>query len=73
MNALTLLKGLVSLAASLAQYAHDKQLMNAGESRAIIEGLKDVQNKMAIARDAVANVNELPIDKDDANRANKRV
>lgn len=68
----SLIKAILSLASSLAQYAHDKQLMDAGEAKAIIEGLKDVQNKMAIARNAVANVDSLPVDDDPANRANKR-
>lgn len=72
MNILTLIKAFISLASTLAQYAHDKKMMDAGEAQAILEGLKDVQNKMAIARDAIANVNSLPVDKDDANRANKR-
>lgn len=68
----SIIKAILSLASTLAQYAHDKQLMDAGEAKAIIEGLKDVQTKMAIARDAVANVDSLPIDSDPANRANKR-
>jgi hypothetical protein len=72
MNILTLIKAFISLASSLAQYAHDKKMMDAGEAQAILEGLKDVQNKMVIARDAVANVDSVPIDKDPNNRANKR-
>lgn len=71
MNILSIIKLFISLASTLAQYAHDKQMMDAGEAKAIIEGLKDVQNKMAIARDAVSNVDSLPVDDDPANRANK--
>jgi len=69
MNALTLLKGLVSLVTSIAQYMHDKQLIEAGVAKATLEGLQDVQSKIAIARDAVANVDSLPVNKDPANRA----
>lgn len=72
MNALTLLKGLVSLVTSIAQYMHDKRLIEAGVSKATLEGLQDVQNKMAIASDAIANVDSLSIGEDTANRANKR-
>lgn len=68
----SIIKAILSLASTLAQYAHDKQLMDAGEAKAIIEGLKDVQTKMVIARDAVANVDSLPVSEDPANRANKR-
>lgn len=71
MNILTLIKAFISLASTLAQYAHDKKMMDAGEARAILEGLKDVQNKMAIARDAVNNVDSLPVSEDPANRARK--
>lgn len=47
-------------------------MMDVGAAMAVVEGLKDVQEKMAIARDAVANVDSLPIESDEANRANKR-
>jgi hypothetical protein len=72
MNYLALLKGLVSLVSCVAKYFSDKQLIDAGVAKATLEGLQDVENKMAIARDAVASVDSLPIDKDPANRANKR-
>lgn len=72
MNILTLIKAFISLASSLAQYAHDKKMMDAGEAQAILEGLKDVQTKMAVARDAIANVDSVPLNKDPNNRANKR-
>lgn len=72
MNYLALLKGLVSLVTSIAQYMHDKRLIEAGVAKATLEGLQDVQNKMAIARDAVDRVDELPVSEDPANRANKR-
>ena len=68
----SIIKLVLSLASSLAQYAHDKKLMDAGEAKAILEGLKDVEAKMAIARDAVANVDSLPVSEDEANRANRK-
>lgn len=72
MNYLAFLKGLVTLVTSIAQYMRDKKLIDAGVAQATLEGLQDVQNKMAIARDAVARVDELPIDQDPANRAKRR-
>lgn len=72
MNYLALLKGLVTLVTSIAQYMRDKKLIEAGVAQATLEGLQDVQNKMAVARDAIANVDSLPIEQDTANRANKR-
>lgn len=72
MNYLAILKGLVALVSYVAKYFSDKRLIDAGVAQATLEGLKDVQEKMAIARDAVANVDSLPVDKDPANRKRKR-
>lgn len=72
MDFLVLLKGLVTLVNSIAKYLSDKQLIEAGVAKATLEGLQDVQDRMAAARDAIANVDSLPVDKDPANRANKR-
>lgn len=72
LNIASIIKLFLTLASTLAQYAHDKKMMDVGAAMAVVEGLKDVQEKMAIARDAVANVDSLPIESDEANRANKR-
>lgn len=72
MNYFAILKGLVSLVSYTAKYLSDKQLIEAGVAKATLEGMQDVQNKMAMARDAAARVDELPIDQDPANRANRR-
>jgi hypothetical protein len=72
LNIASIIKLFLTLASSLAQYAHDKKMMQAGAAMAVVEGLKDVQEKMAIARDAIADVDSLPISQDPNNRANKR-
>ena len=71
MNYLAILKGLINLVHSFANYLNNKQLIDAGIAQATLEGLKDVQNKIAMANDAVRDVELLPISQDPANRANK--
>lgn len=65
---LQLLKLVLGIASIIAQYAHDKQLMDAGAAKAVLEGVKDVQDKMAIATAARSHANELPVDSDPHNR-----
>lgn len=71
MNYLAILKGLIAIVHSFANYLNNKQLIDAGIAQATLEGLKDVQNKIAMANDAVRDVDSLPISQDPANRANK--
>lgn len=47
MNYLALLKGLVTLVSSIAQYLRDKKLIDAGVAQAVLEGLEDA-NKAII-------------------------
>lgn len=69
---LSILKLVLIIAITMLQQARDKKLIDGALAEASLEGLKDVQNKVAMARDAVRNVDSLPVDKDPANRANKR-
>jgi len=71
MFTVSFIKTLLSIINSLVDYAKTKKLMDAGAALSILEGLKDVQSKVIIARDAIANVDKLPIDKDPANRDNQ--
>jgi hypothetical protein len=73
LNIASIIKLFLTLASSLAQYAHDKKMIELGESQAILNGIKDANDAIARAKEAVSKVNELPIEKDDLNRANKRV
>lgn len=73
MNALTLLKGLISLVTSVANYLRDKRLMDAGAAESVLKGLNDANDAINRANAARANADSIPIEKDDANRANKRV
>ena len=70
MPVITLIKLFLSLASSIAQYAHDKQLMDAGENKAILEGIKNANDAIARANVARANANKLPVSKDPNNRDN---
>jgi len=54
------------------QNARDKKLIDGAIAEQTLKGLQDVQDKIAMANDAVRNVDSLPIDKDPNNRANKR-
>ena len=69
---LTLIKLFLTLANALLQNARDKKLIDGAIAEQTLKGLQDVQDKIAMANDAVRNVDSLPIDKDPANRANKR-
>jgi hypothetical protein len=69
---LTLIKLFLTLANALLQNARDKKLIDGAIAEQTLKGLQDVQDKIAMANDAVRNVDSLPIDKDPNNRANKR-
>lgn len=71
MNWLALLRVILGLASSLTDYLRDKQLIEAGEAKAISEGLKNAQNAITKARKARYNANRafderdgVPDDKD---------
>jgi len=52
MNALGLLKVLVSLVSSIAQYMHDKQLLEAGAAQSVLKGLQDANEAIKRANSA---------------------
>lgn len=69
MNYLAILKGLIAIVNSFATYLNNKKLIDAGIAQATLEGLQDVQIKIAMANDAVNDI--VPLDKDPNNRANR--
>lgn len=69
---LTLIKLFLTLANALLQNAKEKRLIDGAIAEYTLKGLEDVQNKIAMANDAVRDVDSLPIDQDEQNRANKR-
>lgn len=71
MNALTLLKGLVSLVTSVANYLRDKRLMDAGAAESVLKGLNDANDAINRANAARANANSVPDELDENNRRNK--
>lgn len=62
----------LSLASTIAQVVHDKQLMEAGEAKSILEGIKNVQDKVTIAKSAADNANSVPVESDKNNRDNRK-
>lgn len=52
MNWLAILRALLGLASSLTSYLQEKQLIEAGEAKAIAEGLKNAQAATEKARKA---------------------
>lgn len=71
---LTLLKALLSLASSVASYLHEKQLIDAGHSKAIAESSNAALDAVKKAQDARNSLSSTPDDimSDDANRDAKR-
>jgi hypothetical protein len=67
---LTLIKLFLTLANALLQNAKEKRLIDGAIAEYTLKGLEDVQNKIAMANDAVNDI--VPLDKDEHNRANKR-
>lgn len=70
MNALALLKGLVTLVQSIAQYMHDKRLVELGAAESVLKGLNEVNEAIDRARNA-RNAPSLSDDQDPNNRRNK--
>lgn len=66
-----LIKFLLALVSSIAKYAADKQLMDAGAAQSVLEGIKNANNAIARANDARSNFDKLPVDKDESNRDNQ--
>jgi hypothetical protein len=56
MNILTVLRGLLRLTGLLAEWARNRSLMKAGESKAVNKGLIDAFNAIENARRARDNV-----------------
>jgi hypothetical protein len=69
---LTLIKLFLTLANALLQNAKEKRLIDSATAEYTLKGLQDVQNKIAMANDAVRDVDSLSIEDDTANRANSR-
>ena len=53
---LTLIKALLSIASSLAQYAQQRQLLEAGRAQAILGGIREAEDAIDRARAARAGV-----------------
>jgi hypothetical protein len=71
MPIVTLIKLFLSLASSVAQYAHDKQLMDAGAAKSVLEGIQNANDAIIRANVARANADKLPMSKDPNNRDNQ--
>lgn len=52
MNWLAILRALLGLASSITSYLQERQLIEAGEARAIAEGLKNAQDAITKANQA---------------------
>lgn len=70
MGTVTLLKILLEIVGAIAKYAHDKQLIEAGEAKAMLKGLEDANEAIKRANHARANVDSLPVESDPNNRDN---
>lgn len=57
MNGLAVLRALLSLASSLTTYLQNKQILEAGEAKAVSEGLKNAQNAITKAHKTRYNAN----------------
>jgi len=71
MNAVAILKLFLSIASQLATYVNNKKLMDAGESVAILNSLKQAEAIIAKAKLARENAHKVDTSKDPNNRANK--
>jgi len=71
MNAVAILKLFLSIASQLATYVNNKKLMDAGESIAILNSLKQAEAIIAKAKLARENAHKVDINTDPNNRANK--
>jgi len=68
MSWLALLKAVLSIADYIAKICHDKQLLDAGEYKAIAKGTTDALERIRAANAARANVNSVSVDTDPDNR-----
>lgn len=71
MPILTLIKLFLTLASTVAKYAHDKQLMDAGEAKSVLEGIKNANDAISRANISRANSSKLSVNDDPDNRDNK--
>lgn len=65
-------KALFSFGAEVAKLLSLNRTLKAGQAEEKVEAQNEYIAKEAIADNAIANVDSLPIDADPANRANKR-
>ena len=70
MNIVGLLKLILSLASTLAEYAKNKQLMDAGASEAILKGVRDADDAIRRADSARNNADNISPVIDPNNRDN---
>jgi hypothetical protein len=68
---ISLAKLFLSLASAVIQYMNNKQLLEAGEAKAVLEGITHANEAIARARSARANADSLPDEADKYNRDNK--
>jgi hypothetical protein len=62
----------MSIVNSYLTHLNNKDLIDGAMAKAMLEGLKNAEDKINLANDAIANVDSLPIEDDTANRANSR-
>ena len=63
-----ILKLWLELASVTAKYMHDKQLLDAGYAKAIMENLNEADNQIRLAKRAMADANSVPVSEDKYNR-----
>ena len=68
----TLLKLLAGLGLELAKYASNKQLIDAGEAKAMLEGFQNVQDAVNRAKSARAAPDSVLLKDDPNSRRNKK-
>lgn len=68
MPIISLIKLFLTLASTFAKYAADKQLLEAGENKAILEGIQNANDAIARASIARYNASKLPVSEDPNNR-----
>jgi hypothetical protein len=67
---ISLAKLFLTLASSIIQYMNNKQLMEAGEAKAVLEGIKHANDAIARAHGARANADSVLDEADKYNRDN---
>ena len=72
MGAVGILKLLLATANSVANYIHDKKLLDAGVALAILEGLKNANEAIVRANRARDDADSLPVSSDPNNRDNQQ-